>query len=133
MRPELNIKKKVQALERRRSQFDALVEFIKTHPKTACECTLLPLAHRTGLLFDGYAIIRPMWKGNKPTLRLEKYLENWYELHPDDFDPFDFRARTVFEDVSKMSDKKVLDVLDKVHRELLPEDFEDEEENIPDD
>jgi hypothetical protein len=133
MRLELTIKKKVQALERRRSQCGALIDFIKTHPQTACECTLLPLAHRTGLLFDGYAIIRPMWKGNKPTLRLEKYLENWYEIHPDDFDPLDFRARTVCEDVSKMSDIKVLDVLDKIHRELVPEDFEDEEKNISDD
>src|ERR1700676_5229732 len=128
MRPELNVKKKVQALERRKAQFHALIKFIKTHPLSACEGTLLPLAHRTGLIFDDYAIIRPMWKCSRPTLRLEKYSENWYEIHPDDFDPFDFRNRTVRDDVSKLSDKKVLALLHEVHRELIPEDFDEEEE-----
>jgi hypothetical protein len=118
----------VAALERRKVQIDALIKFIKTHPLTACEGALLPLAHRTGLIFHDYAVLRPMWKGSKPTLRLEKYLENWHELHPDDYDPFDFRARTVCDDVSSMSDKRVLALLNEVHRELIPEDFEDEEE-----
>jgi hypothetical protein len=128
MRPELNVKKKVQSLERRKAQFNALIEFIKTHPLTACEGTLLPLAHRTGLIFDDYAIIRPMWEGKRPTLRLEKYSENWYEIHPEDSDPFDFSSRTVRDDVSKLSDKKVVALLNDVHRELIPEDFEEEEE-----
>ncbi len=129
MRPEANVqknvKKKVLALEHRKAQFEALIVFIKTHPLTAAEGRLAGLANRTGLLFD-YALIRPLWGKGKPVLRLEKYSEDWFELHPDD-DPLDSPERTVCEDVSKLSDRKVLRLLDKVHRELVPEDYEDED------
>jgi hypothetical protein len=127
MRPNLNVKKKVQALERRKAQFDALIKFIKTHPLTACEGRLFAFAHRTGLMFDDYAVIRPMWDGNKPALRLEKYSEDWFAVHPED-DPLDFTERTVCDDVSRLSDKKVMAMLEKIHRELVPEDFENDEE-----
>jgi hypothetical protein len=73
MRPELNVKKKVLALERRKKQVDALIAFIKTHPLTAAEGRLFGVAHRTALLFEGYALIRPIWVEGKPALRLEKY------------------------------------------------------------
>ncbi|HWW16058.1 MAG TPA: hypothetical protein VN310_15460 [Candidatus Dormibacteraeota bacterium] len=128
MRPEQNVKKKVLALERRRAQVDALIDFVKSHPLTAYESTLLPLNSRPGLYFEDFAIIRPLWSKGRVVLRLEKHAENWLEIHPEDWDPFDFRQRTVCEDVSRMTDKKVLRLLDKVHCELIPEDYEDEEE-----
>jgi hypothetical protein len=126
MKTELNIKKKVLALERRKAQFDALIRFIKAHPHAASEATLCALRHRTGLYFCDFAIIRPVWKNNKPALRLEKSTEDWSERFPNDLDPFDFSNRTVCEDVSRLSDTKLLRLLDKVHRELIPEDFDDE-------
>ena len=126
IRPELNAKKKIAALERRRALIDALIEFIRTHPESSSEGYLQPLASRTGLRYD-YAEIRPMWKDNKVVLRLEKYLENWDELHPDErlswFDGPEHRI--VRDDVSKMSDKRLLTLLDKVHQELIPGDFEE--------
>lgn len=45
-------------------------------------------------------------------LRLEKYLENWYEIHPYEADPFDFKERIVRDDVSGMSDEELVDLLD---------------------
>jgi hypothetical protein len=64
-------------------------------------------------MFDDYAIIRPMYEGSKVTLRPEKYSENWGWDTPDGGDPFDFTNRKVCEEI---------------HREIHPEDFEDEEE-----
>ena len=123
MRPELNVKKKVQALERRKEELDALIAFVKNHPLTACECTLRPLNNRPGLYFADYAIIRPVHDGSKARLRLEKYAENWYALHPED-DRFDFTRRTVIKDVSEMPDAALLEMLDEVHQEMIPEDYE---------
>jgi hypothetical protein len=90
---------------------------------------LHPLAHRTGLRYD-YAVIRPMWKRDKAVLRLEKYLENWMELHPDDIEPRGVSSsRIVCEDVSQIPDEKLSDMLDDLHCELIPEDCEEEDGN----
>ena len=64
---------------------DALIEFIRTHPLSVDGAHLHPLANRTGLRYD-YAVIRPLWDKDEVVLRLEKYLENWSELNPDDFE-----------------------------------------------
>lgn len=119
MRPEANAKKKILALQRRKAQLSAFIAFIKTHPLTAAEGTLVALPNRTGLRFD-YALIRPVWVRGKPALRLEKYSDDSDVLPPIE-DPLDFASRTVAEDVSKLSDKQLLRLLDKVHRELMPE------------
>lgn len=60
-------------------------------------------------------------------LALEKYTEDWYYCNPND-DPFDFSKRTICEDVSKLSDKQLEKLLDGMHRELTPEDYEEEDE-----
>lgn len=126
MRPETNVKKKVLALERRKAQLDGLIAFLKSHPRIAAEGVLFAFPGRIGLKFGDYALIRPLLEDGEPVLRLEKFSEDWYELHPDE-DPLDFTSRTVAEDVSKLSDKKVSALLEKIHRELAPEDFEDED------
>jgi len=128
MRPELNIRKKVTALERRKAQLDALIDFIKTHPLTASESRLFGFAHKTGLLFEDYAVIRPIWKDNKPALRLERHSEAWFELYPEDDDPQEPGTHSVCDDVTGLSDTEVLGLLEKLHRELVPEDFEGEDD-----
>ena len=84
MRPELNAKRKIEALERRRALIDTLIEFVRTHPESASDGRLHALANRTGLRYD-YAVVRPIWEKDRVVLRLEKYLENWYQLHPYDY------------------------------------------------
>jgi hypothetical protein len=69
-----------------------------------------------------------MHEGSKVTMRLEKHSEDWGVDTPDGGDPFDFTERTVCEDVSKMGEKKLAKMLDEIHREIHPEDFEDGEE-----
>ena len=128
MLPELNAKKKIIALERRRALIDALIEFIRTHPASASLGYLHPLAHRTGLRYY-YAVIRPMWKDNKVVLRLEKYLEEWYVLHPEDYYWMGVSPNLIVrEDVSGMTDEELVELLDEVHHELIPDDFEDEDQ-----
>jgi hypothetical protein len=125
MRPELNAQRKIMALERRRALIDALIDFIRTHPESASEGRLVPLAHRTGLRYD-FAVIRPLWKNGHVTLRLEKYLEEWYAIHPEDNLWMEVSPnRIVRQDVTAMSDEELCELLDNVHHELIPIDFED--------
>lgn len=121
---EANVTKKVRALERRRAQLEALIKFIKTHPRTASEAYLRPLNNRPGLYFYDLAIIRPLSIKDRVILRLEKYTEDWQVREPG-FDPFDFSKRTVCQDVSKMSDRKLGKILDQLHEELYPEEYEE--------
>jgi hypothetical protein len=44
MKPELNVKKKVEALERRRAMLHALIAFVQAHPRIASKLTLGLLA-----------------------------------------------------------------------------------------
>jgi hypothetical protein len=55
IRPQINCKRKIEALERRRALIDALIEFIRTHPLSVEGAHLHPLANRTGLRYD-YAV-----------------------------------------------------------------------------
>jgi hypothetical protein len=128
MRPETKAKRKIEALERRRSLIDALIEFIRTHPLSVDGAHLHPLANRAGLRYD-YAVIRPLWVDDRVVLRLEKWLENWIELYPDDFEPMGVsKDRIACEDVTTVPDEKLVEMLDDIHYELIPEDFEEEED-----
>lgn len=118
----------MHALERRKAQFDTLIEFIKTHPLAASESSLIAFPHRTGLIFDDYAVIRPVWKGNKPALWLERHSEEWSELYPEDDYPHDASTRSVCDDVSQLSDAETISLLEKLLRQLAPEDFEHEQD-----
>ena len=131
MRPEIKAKRKIEALERRRSLIDALIEFIRTHPSSVDGSKLIPLANRTGLRYD-FAVIRPLWAKGGVALRLEKWLEEWYELHPEDFDEFMVISpnRIVKEDVSDIPDEELSEMLDDLHYELIPEDFEEVEDEL---
>jgi len=88
---------------------------------------LHPLANRTGLRYD-YAVIRPLWVNDRVVLRLEKWLENWYELYPDDLEQMGVsKSQIACEDVTTIPDEKLVEMLDDIHYELIPEDFEEEE------
>src|SRR5215469_11812970 len=130
MRPETKAKRKIEALERRRALIDALIEFIRTHPLAVDGASLHPLANRVGLRYD-YAVIRPMWVKDGVVLRLEKYLEDWY----DETDYTDYvwmgvsAKRIACEDVTNVPDEKLVAMVNRVHYELIPEDFEEEGES----
>ena len=131
MRSETKAKRKIEALERRRVLIDHLIEFIRTHPNAVDGADLHPLANRTGLRYD-YAVIRPVWDKNKNgvVLRLEKWLENWYEQYGYDDDWMGIsKTRIVNEDVTDIPDEKLCEILDDIHYELIPEDFEEEEQS----
>ncbi|MBZ5524357.1 MAG: hypothetical protein LAP21_19140 [Acidobacteriia bacterium] len=89
MKPEANVKKKVQALERRKEQIDWLIAFLQSHPLVASEGTLHPLGYRLGSISPSMRSSRPLYgKNGQHLLRLEKYGEKWQALHPED-DPMD--------------------------------------------
>jgi hypothetical protein len=121
MRPELNAKHKIKYLKRRKILIDALIAFIRTHPNISSDAVLRPLRNRTGLYFYDIAIIRPLWMKGKPVLRLEKYTEDWsYRDH--EYDQFDTSKRMVCEDVSEMSEEDLVEIIEKLDRELHPDD-----------
>ena len=78
------------------------------------------MRNRTGLYFYDTAIIRPLWVKGKPVLRLEKYTETI--TSSEGYDPFDLDARMVCEDVSRMSETKLVRILNKLEKELHPDD-----------
>lgn len=125
MRPELNAKHKVKALERRKALIDALIKFIETHPSVCSDAVLQPLYNKTGLYFYDTAIIRPLWAKDKVVLRLEKYTEDW-AYRDSDYEQFDTSNRSVCDDVSQMSDDEIAAIVDTLHRELHPDEYEDE-------
>jgi hypothetical protein len=112
LRPELNAKKKIIALEHRKALLDALIAFVRTHPNISSDARLHPLYNRTGLYFHDAAIIRPLRVKDKVILRLEKYTEDL--AYSEGYDPFDAESRTICKDVSKMSEKKLEKILDKL-------------------
>lgn len=52
------------------------MSFLKKHPAIVPYCTLKPMSTGTGLYFEEKGFIRPVWN-NGPTLRLERYIEDW--------------------------------------------------------
>jgi hypothetical protein len=48
MRPELAVKHKVKALERRKALIDALITYLQKHPDIAAASLLKPLNNKTG-------------------------------------------------------------------------------------
>lgn len=120
MKPELNAKKKVEALERRRAMLDALIAFIQAHPQITSEAVLHPLTGKTGLFFTEYALVVPRWKDGRPMLRLVKSGDAW--LNSMDSDRYFKMERIVAEDVSGMSDEELERLLDGMYRQVSDDD-----------
>jgi hypothetical protein len=113
MRPELALKHKIRALEQKKALFDALIAFLKKHPEVASAAVLKQLSNRTGLYFDDYALVRPMWVKDHVALRLEKFSEYWEGHEPE----YDTSKRTVSEDISGMSGEELQQLLSKLEHE----------------
>jgi hypothetical protein len=126
MRPEVNLKNKIRALERKKALLDALITFLRAHPDIASETVLHQLYNRIGLYFYDTAIVRPIWVKDRVALRLEKYTEDWGDRDAD-YDPFDTSKRTVCEDISGMSGEELERVLNRLDAELHPDEDDDEE------
>jgi hypothetical protein len=76
MPTEVNLKRKITALERRKALLDSLIDYLRAHPQIADETRLRQLCSRTGLYFYDTAIIRPVWMKDRVALRLEKYADD---------------------------------------------------------
>lgn len=75
-------------------------------------------------------MIRSLWINDRVVLRLEKWLENWYELYPDDLEPMVVSKNQIAcEDVTNIPDEKLVELLDDIHYELIPDDYEEEQDN----
>jgi division protein CdvB (Snf7/Vps24/ESCRT-III family) len=62
-------------------------------------------------------------------LRLEKWLENWYDLNPEDANFMVISPNQIVKkDVSNIPDEQLSEMLDDLHYELIPEDFEEVED-----
>ena len=60
---------------------------------------------------------------------MEKWLENWYDLHPEDTDFMVISPNQIVkEDVSNAAGEELSEMLDDQHYELIPEDFEEVED-----
>jgi hypothetical protein len=102
---------------------DALLAFIRKHPKISSAAALHPLRGKTGLSFPEYALVVPNWKDGTAVLRLVRSGEDWLNHDPEGYYGM---QRTVEEDVSHMSDNQLERLPDKLYHEANPEDFEDE-------
>ncbi len=126
MNPETTVRKRVEALERRKALLEALITFVKAHPQLANESSLLALQNGgTGLKFPDYALIVPYFLDGKPALRLMKSGEDWQNL---DSEAYQKLKREVAEDVSGISGRKIGAFLDQMFREANPDYEEGEDE-----
>ena len=73
-------KNTVEVLERRKTVIDALIKFLKKHPKAAADAHVKGLdGGKNGLSFPDYALIVPYWNGGDIQLRLLKSGEDWMD------------------------------------------------------
>jgi hypothetical protein len=112
-------KNTVEVLERRKTVIDALIKFLKKHPKAAADAHVKGLdGGKNGLSFPDYALIVPYWNGGDIQLRLLKSGEDWMDESID---------RLVSEDVSGVSAKEFEEMLDEMYREANPDDDDEDE------
>ncbi|MGO9518873.1 MAG: hypothetical protein ACLPND_17705 [Candidatus Korobacteraceae bacterium] len=116
-------KNTIEVLERRKTMIDALITFIKKHPKSADDAHAKGLdSGKNGLSFPDYALIVPYWNNGDIQLRLLKSGEDWMNLNSD-------VERLVSDDVSEVPDKKLEEMLDRMYREANPDEEDAEEED----
>jgi hypothetical protein len=120
-------KNTVDVLERRKTMIDALINFLKKHPKTAADAHVKGLdGGKNGLSFPDYALIVPYWNGGDIQLRLLKSGEDWINnLESNEYEKVE---RLVSDDVSDVSDAELEKVLDGMYREANPDADEEEDE-----
>lgn len=119
-------KNTIEILERRKTMIDALVRFIKKHPKAATDARVKGLdGAKNGLSFPEFALIVPYWNGGNIQLRLLKSGEDWQlGLDTDAYENLD---RLVAEDVSGLPDQDVERLLNEMYQEANGEGEEEDE------
>jgi hypothetical protein len=119
-------KNTIEILERRKTMIDALIRFIKKHPKTAADANVKGLdGGKNGLSFPNYALIVPYWNGGNIQLRLLKSGEDWQlGLDTEAYENLD---RLVAEDVSDLPDQEVERLLNEMYQEANGEEEEEDE------
>ncbi len=121
-KPETIQRKRLKALERHRALLDAFTAFVKSHPHLAEGACLKLLYGKVGLSFYDYALIVPYWLDGKPAMKLLKSGADWInQMSTDDYINMN---RIVSEDVSKMSDRALGKLLDKMYEEANPDEDE---------
>jgi hypothetical protein len=120
-------KNTVEVLERRRLMIDALINFVKKHPKATGDARVKGLdGGKNGLSFPDYALIVPYWNGGEIVLRLLKSGEDWLNnLTSDESEKLE---RLVSDDVSEVSDAELQKVLEEMYSEANPGAEEEEDE-----
>jgi hypothetical protein len=99
---------------------------LQKHPDIAAASRLRNLYTRTGLYFEDYAIVRPLWVDDRVVLRLEKYSEDMGDLDAN-YDAFDAKARTLHPDITSLSEAELTEILNKREKEVYPDDEGEEE------
>jgi hypothetical protein len=120
-------KNTVEALERRKTMIDALISFLKEHPKATAAAHAKGLdGGKKGLAFPDYALIVPYWNRGDIRLRLLKSGEDW--INNSESDEADKLERLVSDDVSAASNAELEKLLDDMHRDANPDAHEEEDE-----
>lgn len=127
MKSDANLAHKLRALQKRIALIEALMTFLKEHPRVAPRTLLRQFPTKVGLYFFDKAIVRPVWVKDKVALRLERYREDWDD-NGEGYDPFDENKNTVCTDISILSGPELDQVLKKVKIDLSKTEAEDEEE-----
>ena len=123
----VKVNRKVELLERHKAMIDALIQFVKKHPKTAYKAAVKGLAGgKSGISFPDYALIVPYWNGGDIELRLVKSGEDW--LNSLDSDAFVDLEKLVADDVSEMSSEELEKMLGEMYHEANPDADEEDEE-----
>lgn len=123
----VKMNRKVEVLERHKAMIDALIQFVKKHPKTTYKTAVKGLAGgKSAISFPDYALIVPYWNGGDIELRLVKSGEDW--LNSLDSDAFVDLEKLVADDVSEMSREELEKILNEMYHEANPDAKEEEEE-----
>jgi hypothetical protein len=127
LKPRIAVRKKAEVLERRKVMIDALIKFMKKHPKITCDASVKGLeGGKNGLSFHDYALIVPYWNDGDIELRLVKSGEDW--MNNLDSDAYQRLERLASDDVSDLTDAELEKLLDGMYREANP-DAGDEDES----
>jgi hypothetical protein len=119
--PKIKARKRIETLQHHKALIDALIRFIKAHPTIMCDAQIISLYGKHALAFPQYALIIPYWSLGDITLRLVKAGEDWGNVSG-----YGKMDKVVADDISGISDKKLLRLLDGMYRGVNPDGDEDD-------
>jgi hypothetical protein len=123
--PTTRLQKRLEIIERHKAMLNALKAFVKKHPRLINEYRVKELQQgaKLGFKFRDYVLIVPVVKNDKVILQLWRSGEAWDW----DDDALKNTERLAKEDVSRMSTKRLEELLHDIFKEANPE-WEDENE-----